>query len=242
MSGPSSGGGHLPKQRAPGAPPAKLPAQRKGTTPQQHGRYPDYDILTETSHWDPVTREVVMKRVEEVPPLRFFEEHEARTLRAFCDLVLAQDAEPRIPVLEMVDEKMYESRLDGFRFHDMPPDPQTWKLVALKLDETATREGGDPQKGFAGLDNETQCQIIDAFAKGDLDWGDLPAEKAWSVVMRGVLSTFYSHPWAWNEIGFGGPAYPRGFARLGAGQREHWERPPEFELDPVKDVHERGLE
>ena len=26
---------------------------------------------------------------------------------------------------------------------------------------------------------------------------------------------FYSHPWAWNEIGFGGPAYPQGYMRLG---------------------------
>ena len=34
---------------------------------------------------------------------------------------------------------------------------------------------------------------------------------------RAILSAFYSHPWAWNEIGFGGPAYPRGYARLGRG-------------------------
>jgi hypothetical protein len=60
--------------------------------------------------------------------------------------------------------------------------------------------------------------------------------------MRAVLSAFYSHPWAWNEIGFGGPAYPRGYARLGAGQREHWEAPPEFTRDPVRDVQDRGLE
>jgi hypothetical protein len=60
--------------------------------------------------------------------------------------------------------------------------------------------------------------------------------------MRAVLAAFYSHPWVWNEIGFGGPAYPRGFARLGAGQREHWERSPKFEADPVADVPERGLE
>ena len=44
--------------------------------------------------------------------------------------------------------------------------------------------------------------------------------------MRAVLSAFYSHPWAWNEIGFGGPAYPRGYARLGVGQRESWEGAP----------------
>jgi len=54
-------------------------------------------------------------------------------------------------------------------------------------------------------------------------WDQLPAARAWGVVMRGVLSAFYSHPWAWNEIGFGGPAYQRGYARLRAGQREIWE-------------------
>ena len=60
--------------------------------------------------------------------------------------------------------------------------------------------------------------------------------------MRAVLSAFYSHPWAWNEIGFGGPAYPRGYARLGAGQRESWEGAPAFERDPVGDTRERRVE
>ena len=54
-------------------------------------------------------------------------------------------------------------------------------------------------------------------------WDELPAARAWKVVTRAILSAFYSHPWAWNEIGFGGPAYPRGYARIGAGQRESWE-------------------
>ena len=45
-------------------------------------------------------------------------------------------------------------------------------------------------------------------------WDSLPCAHAWAVVTRAVLSEFYSHPWAWNEIGFGGPAYPRGYARL----------------------------
>jgi hypothetical protein len=60
--------------------------------------------------------------------------------------------------------------------------------------------------------------------------------------MRAILSAFYSHPWAWNEIGFGGPAYPRGYARFGPGQRESWEGAPAFELDPVKDTHARNVE
>ncbi len=43
--------------------------------------------------------------------------------------------------------------------------------------------------------------------------------------MRVILEAFYSHPWAWNEIGFGGPAYPQGYMRLGPlGVREPRER------------------
>jgi hypothetical protein len=55
--------------------------------------------------------------------------------------------------------------------------------------------------------------------------------------MRGVLSEFYSHPWAWNEIGFGGPAYPRGYMRLAAGPsgRDPQEAREAFDVDPVDD-------
>src|ERR687883_974504 len=88
--------------------PDELPRQRKGTTPQMHGRYPDYDVLANARHWDETTRRVVLGRAAHAPPLRFFTETEARCLGAFLDVVLAQDDEPRIPVLAMVDAKLYE--------------------------------------------------------------------------------------------------------------------------------------
>ncbi len=52
--------------------------------------------------------------------------------------------------------------------------------------------------------------------------------------MRSVLAAYYSHPWAWNEIGFGGPAYPRGYARLGADMGEAWEGAEAFDRDPAR--------
>ena len=56
---------HLPKRRPDGQPadPYELPRQRRGRTPQMHGRYPDYDVLEQAGHWDPVTREMVLGRV-----------------------------------------------------------------------------------------------------------------------------------------------------------------------------------
>jgi Gluconate 2-dehydrogenase subunit 3 len=236
--------GHLPNLRSDGQPasPEELPRQRNGVTPQMHGRYPDYNVLDEIGHWDEVTRRVVLERVEQVPPIRFFTDQERRALEAFCNVVMAQDREPRIPVLNMVDAKLFAGELDGFQFADMPDDRETWRRVAVGLDAAARQHG---VAEFATASHRVQTQVIEAFSQGSLHgevWDELPPAKAWSVVMRAVLSAFYSHPWAWNEIGFGGPAYPRGYARFGIGQRESWEAAPAFDRDPVKDTQRREVE
>jgi gluconate 2-dehydrogenase subunit 3-like protein len=208
-----------------------------------HGRFPDHDVLAQADHWDPVTRRAILERVEKVPPIRFFTPAEAATLGAFCDVVTAQDGEPRIPLLAMVDDKLHAGRLDGYRYEDMPDDRETWRRTARGLDETAINRGA--AGGFGQAPVDLQHEICAAFADGELAggvWDELPVAKAWSVVMRSVLAAFYSHPWAWNEIGFGGPAYPRGYSRLGVGMRETWEGAEALDVDPVPDVIERGLE
>jgi len=216
--------------------PAGLPRQRRGVVPQGRGRYPDYDVLANARHWDPVTREVVLARVRDVPERRFFTRREFATLCAFSDVVLAQDGEPRIPVMSFVDAKLFEGRLDGFQHIGMPDDRETWRLVARGLDE----------RGFAAAGDDEQRAIVAAFADGGLEggvWDELPAATAWAVVTRALVSAFYAHPWAWNEIGFGGPAYPRGYMRLGEGAAgaDPGEALEAFDLDPVADVRRRGM-
>jgi len=224
---------HLPKvRRDEGADPGGLPRQRRGVTPQMYGRYPDYDCLEQLEHWDELTRRVIVDRVEGVPELRFFSDAEAAALVAFCDVVLAQNAEPRIPVLAFVDRKLFEGRLDGYQYAGMPDDRETWRLVARGLDEAARARGADSYAEAPGL---LRLAISDAFAERTLVggvWDGLDLKRAWAVVMRSVLAAFYSHPWAWNEIGFGGPAYPRGYARMGIGLSEAWEGPEALNIDP----------
>jgi hypothetical protein len=214
---------HLPKR---GGKPIDLPRQRRGTVPQGRGRYPDQDVLANASHWDAVTRELVRRRVEEVPSLRFFDAAEAEVLRAFLDVALAQDDEPRIPVLEMIDAKLAGGHGDGYRHADMPDDGETWRRVARHLRDD----------GFLAGDREA---YTGRWHDGNLSWRDIDASKAWGVVMRHALAAFYSHPWAWNEIGFGGPAYPRGYMRMKVGDRvgrDPDEAPEAFDADPVRDL------
>ncbi|HEX4521849.1 MAG TPA: gluconate 2-dehydrogenase subunit 3 family protein [Gaiellaceae bacterium] len=226
---------HLPKVGGgDGADPYRLPRQRRGTTPQMHGRYPDYDCLEQSGHWDAPTRNLVRSRVEDVPELRFFDAAQVAALTAFCDLVLAQDAEPRIPVLPFVDRKLAEGRLDGFRYAGMPDDRETWRLVAAGLDFSARERGSS---SFAAAEPAVQEELVDAFGGGRLaggPWDRVDVKRAFGVVIRGVLGAFYSHPWAWNEIGFGGPAYPRGYAVLGIGAGEPWEPDEAAATDPGK--------
>jgi Gluconate 2-dehydrogenase subunit 3 len=230
--------GHLPNLRAQGEPPRPdwLPRQRKGTTPQMIGRYPDYDVLESTSDWDEATRKVVMARLAPPTELSFFSEKEAPTLRAFCDVVLAQDIEPRVPVVELVDEKLAAGRLDGYQYEDMPDDRDTWRLVLEGLDHTAEELHG--RASFADCATEDQRGIIKGLAAGRLaggPWETLNVSRAWSVCTRMMLEAFYSHPWAWNEIGFGGPAYPQGYMRLGpVGVLEPRERAGATAEDPVR--------
>jgi hypothetical protein len=42
-------------------------------------------------------------------------------------------------------------------------------------------------------------------------------------MMGDAIDAYYAHPWAWDEIGFGGPAYPRAYTRLERGEPEPWE-------------------
>jgi choline dehydrogenase-like flavoprotein len=229
---------HLPKRRPDGKPaaPGYLPRQRRGITPGMYGRYPDHDVFANADHWDPLTRKTLTQRVENPPPIHFFTGREAETLTTFCDTVMGQDREPKIPVLNYVDEKMYEADekgLDGYQHANMPDDRDTWRLVARGLDEEAQRLEGEP---FRDSSKEVRERIVGAFARGDLSggaWDEIDVSLAWSVVMRSVLSSFYGHPWAWNEIGYGGPAYPRGFMRLKAGQKEPWEGEEALDADHV---------
>ncbi len=238
---------HLPKRRSDGAPPPPswLPRQQRGTTPQMIGRYPTYDVFDAVETWDSATRAVVDERMRlQGRTLRFFTADEEPTLRAFCDTCMAQDEEPRVPVAEFVDEKLAAGRLDGYRYDDMPDDRDTWRLVLRGLDEAAARDHG--VTGFAGAGPAVRERIVDDLANARLTggaWDQLNVSRAWSVCMRAILSGFYSHPWAWNEIGFGGPAYPRGFMRLGPlSPREPFESAGATDEDPVHVVQDGLLD
>ena len=54
-------------------------------------------------------------------------------------------------------------------------------------------------------------------------WEQMNIKRFWAMLVSDCCAVYYAHPYAWDEIGFGGPAYPRGYMRLEGGDAEPWE-------------------
>ncbi|MGH2461805.1 MAG: gluconate 2-dehydrogenase subunit 3 family protein [Chloroflexota bacterium] len=189
--------------------------------------YPGWNVLSQQDHWDEATRRVVLKRVRDVPRIRFFDAREVRTLTALADRVLPQsDRAPgeRIPIIPWIDQRCFERIGDGWRFEDMPNDEEAWRMGLRGIDETSLARH---QQTFDNLAEEDQDSVLRAIAEGHPPgetWRFLPARRFWIfIVLRQICGVYFAHPTSWDEIGFGGPAYPRGYFALNHGYPEPWE-------------------
>ena len=189
--------------------------------------YAGYDVLAKwhTPSWDEQTREVVNARLTDVPQRRFLTEHEWFTVEAVAGRLVPQPerAEP-IPIAPWIDDKLHHNRGDGFRYEDMPPMRAAWRLGLKGLDEESERRCGAP---FRMLPPDKQDAMLHAVQDGDVHadvWRQLPAQRFFAtVLLKEIVGAYYAHPAAWSEAGFGGPASPRGYVRLGLNQRDPWE-------------------
>jgi hypothetical protein len=200
------------------------------TTPGHRGRFDGFDVVAQADHWDDETRAVVFSRLASQPPLAFFDATEEPTARALLDRLLAQDDEPKIPLLELIDERLIHHDGDGYRYADMPEDWDAWKRSIAALDDDAQHAHGAP---FWALDRRVQKKLIDDVRTAPDRWHGLPGKRTFALWMRYAITAFYSHPWAWNEIGFPGPAYPRGYKTFAVGRREPFEVAEHDPRDPI---------
>lgn len=185
------------------------------------GRFPGFDVLAQRRHWDPVTAGVVLSRVGMAPDIRFFTPAEQAVATALCGQLLDQHGEAEVPVVNLIDARLAEKQTDGWRYRDMPEDGQAWCDTLAALDSDARCYHG---AGFAACTREQQATLIQAVQDLGTDaWHGLPAKQVWSLWTRYACTAFYSHPLAWNEMGFPGPAYPRGYKNPGVDAREPFE-------------------
>lgn len=196
---------------------------------QQPGYYSGYSTLGQSAFWDSATRTTVIQRVQNEWPLRFFTKEEASFWAAVFDHILPQtDRVPdrRIPIVGPLDHRLAENRTIGYRFADMPHDRDVYKQLGIHgiNQEAQARYYGD----FIYLPYLHQDIVLraihDGRPKGGAEvWKAMSVHRFWQLLTSDAIDAYYAHPWAWDEIGFGGPAYPRAYMRLEHGEPEPWE-------------------
>jgi len=194
----------------------------------QPGYYPGFSTLSQQAYWDGATRKTVLARVHDVPPIRFFTPDEARLMQAVCDRILPQDDRDeahKIPVLHSIDDRLYQRRIDGYRFEDMPPDHEAHRLGLQAIEAIAQHLYQQPFVDLGPLEQDSVLKSIhDGSPPAAHDiWQKMNVARFWMLLVQDVVDAYYAHPYAWDEVGFGGPAYPRGYMRLENGKPEPWE-------------------
>jgi len=195
---------------------------------RQPGYYAGFSTLSQSPFWDEATRYVVEKRVEDPPQRMFFSEEEWNFWQAvFGHLIPQTDRTPdrQIPIVAVLDGRLYRNETAGYRYEDMPDDRTAYRIGIQAIDREAEHRYGGK---FLVLPFRQQDLVLQAIQQGKPEaapeiWKTMSVIRFWQVIMGDAIDAYYAHPWAWDEIGFGGPAYPRAYTRLERGEPEPWE-------------------
>lgn len=190
-------------------------------------RYPGYDVLNKRlgPSWNDATRRVIDARLAVPHEARFLDPLAWRTLCALCDRVMPQPVDrPPVPLAAHIDQKLLKDERPGYRDAALPPQRDAWaKGLSVFEDEALARFGCS----FHALEASQQETLMHEAGSGTLAHDGWSAEQMQLFfnghVLTDILSAYYAHPTAWSEIGFGGPASPRGYVRLQNDRRDPWE-------------------
>jgi hypothetical protein len=192
-------------------------------------RFPGYDVLAKrhSPSWNEKTRSVIDARLAISPDThRFLDEREWLTLRAVCARIIPQPErrERPVPIAALIDQKLFENHGDGYRDSRLPPLREAWRRGLRALEEESQHRYG---KGFHQLEPLSQDDLLSSVQHGKTDhpaWEGMPPQVFFTKrLLHDITTQYYAHPTAWNEIGFGGPAAPRGYVRMDFDRRDPWE-------------------
>jgi hypothetical protein len=108
----------------------------------------------------------------------------------------------------------------------MPPDGEAYRRGLQAIERMAQKSLGRDFKELTWLEQERLLKSIhdgQPLAGAEEIWKSLPIHRYWALLVTDCIDVYYAHPLAWDEIGFGGPAYPRAYTRLERGEPEPWE-------------------
>jgi hypothetical protein len=187
--------------------------------------------MREQTHWDEHTRKIVRSRLNPQAKRKFLTEQEESKLKQICSLLVGDEREEILGyVLSHIDQTLSSNVGEGQRKAHVPKAPVLVRGGLVALDQSAKEKWG---RRFVELKEGEQRQLLtevsESRAPSHSEWKGIPQREFFIKLLNLSIESYYSHPTVWSEIGYGGPAYPRGYVRTQLGQLDPWEAQPEHE-------------
>ena len=182
--------------------------------------------MEQREHWDPHTKGIVEDRLskEVISNLSFFTQIEAELMEDLCSVFLDEN---RIDILSFIvnhfDSTLTSNLGESQRKRNLPNLP-TLVRDGLRLLEIYLLTNYHTAE-FSSLPSDDQKSMINGMLRGEVTLDDptFPIQEFAKKILSESVSALYSHPDIWSEIGYGGPAYPRGYIRSEKGLTDPWE-------------------
>jgi hypothetical protein len=187
--------------------------------------YPSFNVLDELDAWDDHPQSIVSARLSPSKQSKFLNAKEAKMLLVICGLLMNDSSsDVLLFVIDHFDETLQSSPGESQRKAGIPPGKDLIRLGLQSLEKTAEN---NYSASFQTLDPIVQIELIQAISEGkmepSLDFHSAIQQAFFQKVMSLTIESYCSHPKVWSEIGYAGPAYPRGYVRAQLGQLDPWE-------------------
>ena len=187
--------------------------------------YPAYDVMALQDEWDSNTKEIVLKRLGPFPKAKFLKKDEEELIAKIAEHIIYDN---RADILQWIvhhsDQKLYSTIGEGDR---KPETPSERDLIRQGLKAIYKLAKTKHNKNFLEISTKEQFEIMAALQLGKAEqlpeWSKIPQKELFKKLAELIVSAYYSHPTIWSEIGYGGPAYPRGYYRVEFGLTDPWE-------------------
>jgi len=181
----------------------------------KNSHYPAYDVWEEHPQWDPHTREIVGKRRSPQVAHRFFSHEEALLIQGLAT-VLVDDhrLEVLTYVTQHVDESVASPIGEAQRQVGVLEKKELYRQGLAEVERISREQFGSD---FLALKREEQIAVLNQLQH------DKQTKPFFKKLLHDCVAAYYSHPLVWSEIGYGGPAYPRGYVRVEKGLVDPWE-------------------
>lgn len=186
--------------------------------------YPNFNVLDEQKAWDEYSRSVVLKRLKPPEPT-FLMEHEIDMLRAAVANLIYENRPDIIDfIVSHIDNQLASPIGESDRKVGVPAQDALVRKGLAALNATAQSVGGAT---FDTSPVELQADILQKLQKGHApvppEHAGVPQKALFKKLLRLAVDALSSHPTIWSEMGYPGPAYPRGYYRIERGLHDPWE-------------------